>query len=356
MPTISSSLPGVEALLSAWQAGWIRWMMLNVVLLESLLLYYYSAYCLLLSIYIYIYITITIYYTECVDSLSILFPHILTTTDSYVHSIHSIIFYTTMHYSPIDSPSRQLVFDLARDLERVRIHSFELKKVKAYERRSFYENLEQIDRDREAEHYAALDHVARQHDKVREEAQDTLNQHLREVEAEHRRKEEEARKERERIERERAEEARRQQEEAARQEAERKAKEDARKRADEYAEKVRKAEKENNDRRERERLEEENRKHEKEQQDIARRHAESTQKAQAERQKQGGVRGLTDQESNVHKRYLDLHQHLKKFREYMRNEGKSNPSFKQNMGDMRRTITKCCGQLREGKGANIGQV
>ncbi|OJI90831.1 hypothetical protein ASPTUDRAFT_114620 [Aspergillus tubingensis CBS 134.48] len=222
--------------------------------------------------------------------------------------------------SQMDSPSRQLVLDLARDLEQLRMHNTELKKVKAYERRSFYENLDRIDSELEAQHNAALDKAAALHDRVLVEAEETLRAHQRAVEEELRRREEEARKEAERIEREKAEKLRREQEEAARQNRKRQ-------------EETRKAE-----------------------QEASQRQAEAAQKAQAERQRQVGGARLTDEEIKIQARYVELHQHLKKFRQYLKNEAKTNAIVKQNMGDMRRTIKKCVGQLREGKGANKTQL
>ncbi|PWY83051.1 GLE1-domain-containing protein [Aspergillus sclerotioniger CBS 115572] len=223
--------------------------------------------------------------------------------------------------SQLDSPSRQLVLDLARDLEQLRVHNTELKKVKAYERRSFYENLDRIDSEREAQHNAALDKAAALHDQVLEEAEETLRAHQRAVEEENRRKEEEARKEAERIEREKAERLRREQEEAARQEK--------RKRQAE----AQKAE-----------------------QEASQRQAEAAQKAQTERQRQVGGSRLNEAEIKTQARYVELHQHLKQFRQYLKNEAKTNDIVKQNMGDLRRTIKKCVGQLREGTGANQVQL
>ncbi|PWY81419.1 GLE1-domain-containing protein [Aspergillus eucalypticola CBS 122712] len=225
--------------------------------------------------------------------------------------------------SQMDSPSRQLVLDLARDLEQLRVHNTELKKVKAYERRSFYENLDRIDSELEAQHNAALDKAAALHDRVLVEAEETLRAHQRAVEEELRRREEEARKEAERIEREKAEKLRREQEEAARREAERRAAEEAKKKAEEEAERKKKAAQE--------------------------------EEARKERRQVGGAR-LTDEEIKIQARYVELHQHLKKFRQYLKNEAKTNAVVKQNMGDMRRTIKKCVGQLREGKGANKTQL
>ncbi|PLN83803.1 GLE1-domain-containing protein [Aspergillus taichungensis] len=260
----------------------------------------------------------------------------------------------------LDSPSKQLIFELAKDLEELRIHNAELKKVKTYERRSFYENLDRIDSELEAQHNAALDKVAAQREQVLQEAEETLRDHQRAVEEELRQKEEEARQEAERKEKERQEKLRREQEEAARREAERKAAEDAKKKAEQEAEQKRKAAQEEKERSERERLEDENQKRQaaaqKAEQDAARVRDEAAKKAAAERQKQVGGARLTPEEIKIQARYVELHQHLKKFRQYMKDESKTNPVVKENMGDMRRSIKKCVGQLREGKGTNKGQL
>ncbi|CBF88029.1 hypothetical protein AN1157.2 [Aspergillus nidulans FGSC A4] len=215
-----------------------------------------------------------------------------------------------------DSPSRQLMLELTRDLEQLRVHNSELKKVKAYERRSFYESLDRADSELEAQHNAALDKVAARHEQVLEEAEETLRAYQRAVEEEARRKQEEARKEAERKERERAEKLRKEQE-LARMKAEREA---ALKAAEE-----------------------------------AKRKAAEEMERQKNQKQLGGGR-LSEEEIKTHQRYVELHQHLKKFRQYLRDQGKLNPIIKQNMGDMRRSIKKCVGQLREGKGVNKNQT
>lgn len=265
-----------------------------------------------------------------------------------------------VHVPPLDSPSKQLMLDLTRDLEQVKLFNTELKKVYAYERKTYYENLDRIDREVEAVHTTALDEVAAFHDRIREEAEATLKEHNRAEEEERRRKEEEARKERERIEREKAEKDRREKEEAARLEAERKAKEEAKKKAEEDAERARRAvqqEKERKDREEKERVEVENRKQEEEvkkAQQAAQQAAE--QQARAQQQQKLGAGRLTAQEVSVQERYAALHQTLKEMRRNLRNVGKENPVVKKAMGDMRRSIKKCVGQLRDGKGTNKKQV
>ncbi|KAJ5450000.1 uncharacterized protein N7458_006449 [Penicillium daleae] len=258
-----------------------------------------------------------------------------------------------------DSPSKQLILDLARDLENVSIFNADLKKVRAYERKAFYDNLDRIDREREAVHTAALDEAAACHNRVREEAEATLREYIRVEEEKRRQQEEAARKEKERIERiqrEKAEQLRRQQEEAARAEAERKAKEEAAKKAAEEAERTRKAaleEKERQERLDRERAEAE--KH-KQAEDAKKAQLEAEQKAKAQEMRKVGASGLTPEEACIHARYVELHKSLKQLREWLQGVVKSNPEAKKAMGDMRRSIKKCVGQLRDGKGANKAQT
>lgn len=263
-----------------------------------------------------------------------------------------------VNYPPqLDSPSKQLMLDLVKDLEELRLHNSELKKVKAYERRSFYETLDRIDHEREIQHNAAIDRVAALQGQRREEAEETLRDHLRAEQEERRRKEEEARREKERLEREEAEKSRREQEEAVRKEAERKAQEEATKKAAEEAERARKTAQEEQKQREQE---EEKRKHEAEakkaEQDAAQLQEIAQRQKQAEKQKQMGGGRQTAEENTAQLRYVELHQHLKSFRQYLKEQAKASPAVKQCMGDMRRSIKKSVGQLREGKGANKTQV
>ncbi|KAK2782018.1 hypothetical protein FQN52_001242 [Onygenales sp. PD_12] len=265
-------------------------------------------------------------------------------------------------YSPRapDSPSRQLMLDLAKDLEQVRLHNTELKKVRAYERRSFYENLDRLDREREEVHNAALSAAAAKRDALRHEAEQTLQRHLVAEEEERRRKAEEQRRQRERLEREKAERERKEREEAARLEAERRTQEEEKRRKAEEAERVRRAQEEEKEKRERERAALEKKKKDEE---LAKIKQEETRVKEAEDKKKqaaqltastaattaaatiDGAARRTPQQIAEHKRYLELHQHLKKFRRYMVDETKTNPVLKQHMGDMRRTIKKCVGQL-----------
>jgi nucleoporin GLE1 len=246
--------------------------------------------------------------------------------------------------------------ELTRDLEQVRIHNAEVIKVKAYERKSFYENLDRLEREREEEHNAGLTAAAARHEEVRREAEDTLKEYFRQLEEERLRKEEEERRERERLEKERAEKERREREEAERREAEKRAKEEAARKKAEEEERARKAAEDEKQRKENERVEQENKRQEEERQRLAK---EETERRAAEEKKQrleklrelGGGR-RTAQEVAEQRRYVELHQHLKKFRKYMMDQTKNNPTLKQHMGDMRRKIKKCVGQLTEVKGSN----
>ncbi|KAK2760744.1 hypothetical protein FQN54_001980 [Arachnomyces sp. PD_36] len=251
-----------------------------------------------------------------------------------------------------DSPSRQLIQELTRDLEQVRIHNAELKQVRAYERKSFYEKLDRIEREREAEHNAGLAAAAARHEEVRREAEETLKEHLRQVEEERQRKEEAERRERERIAREKAEKERREREEAERIAAAKRAQEEAARKKAEEEERARKAAEEEKQRKENERIEQEKKKQDEERQRLQ--NEEAARKAADEKKKSRALGGAhrTPQEIAEQQRYVELHQHLKKFRKYMTDLTKSNPTLKQHMGDMRRTIKKCVGQLTEAKGAN----
>lgn len=53
-----------------------------------------------------------------------------------------------------------------------------------------------------------------------------------------------------------------------------------------------------------------------------------------------------------HQRYLVIHDRLKELRRFLVEESTRNPALKEKMGDARRTIRKCVGQLTEGKSVN----
>ena len=285
----------------------------------------------------------------------------------------------------VDSPSRQLVHDLAQDLEKVHLHTRQLKRVKAYQRTSFYEHLDRVDQQCQAEHYAALDRAALRHDQVREEAESALRDHIRleeekweaevsrleherierEKAAIRRRERENARRkaqeEAERIEREKKEKA--ELEEKARQERERLAKEaeeeETQRRLDEMKKKMKQQAEEEEKRRKAEKaVKAEEAATAAEAEVVKKADQEQQEKAQEQQKQQQGAkhRGQTDEEARVHDRYRQLHQQLKKFRAYLVDQAKTNKILKQTMGDARRAITKCVGQIREGPGANRGQA
>ncbi|KAF9243027.1 hypothetical protein DTO013E5_2560 [Penicillium roqueforti] len=264
------------------------------------------------------------------------------------------------HVPPLDSPSKQLMLDLVRDLEQVKIFDADLKKVHEYERKTFYENLDRIDREREAVHTAALDQAAAFHDRVREEAETTLKDHLLAEEEERLQKEEAIRKEQERIEREKTEKARREREAAARVEAERQAKEQAEKKAQEEADKkaaaletARKAANEEKLRKEREEADAQKLKQD---EDARKVQEQADLKAYSQQQQKIGGGNLSAEDIRVQKRYVELHKTLKDMRKWLKDMGQSQSNLKATMGNLRRSIKKSVGQLRAGTGANKQQI
>lgn len=257
----------------------------------------------------------------------------------------------------LDSPSRQLVYDLAKDLEAIRLHHEDLKRVYSYQAQAQEEEEDEIDRAHQEFYYAAIEKTYDYYDGHRREAEIVLQEHLREEEEkERRRQEEEERRrqaEKERLERERKEreEAARKREEEARREAERIAREEEerRKKAEAEAKAIKAAEEEKT-RRQKEEAEEKERQRQAE-----------LQRAEEEEKKRrtlGGAQGVTQEELEEQEKYLELHKYLKELRKFVVAEGKKNPTLKSTIGDYRRGITKCIGQLREGQGtaANKGQV
>lgn len=255
---------------------------------------------------------------------------------------------------PTDSPSRQLIQDLTKDLQAIRLHHEDLKRVYDYRTQSFTAQQDEIDRNHQEVYYAAIDKAYDYYDEHRREAEVVLQEHLREEEEKRRRKEEEQRRrkaEQERLERERIEreEAEKKRQEEARREAERRAQEEEKRRLAAEAEaKARKAAEEKA-LRERQEAEEKERQ----------RQADLQKAEEAEKRRQSlGAEIHTVQDIEEHKRYLALHKYLKELRKYVITEGKKNQKLKDTIGDYRRTIIKCIGQLREGQGAaaNKGQV
>ncbi|QKX55946.1 uncharacterized protein TRUGW13939_03045 [Talaromyces rugulosus] len=256
---------------------------------------------------------------------------------------------------PTDSPSRQLIHDLTKDLQAIRLHHEDLKRVYDYRTQSFTAEQDEIDRNHQEVYYAAIDKAYDYYDEHRREAEVVLQDHLREEEEKRRRKEEEERRrkaEQERLERERIEreEAERKRQEEARREAEQRAQEEEKRRLTAEAEaKARKAAEEDKAVRERQEAEEKERQ----------RQADLQKAEETEKQRQTlGANINTEQEIKEHEQYLELHKYLKELRKYVVAEGKKDQTLKNTIGDHRRAIIKCIGQLREGQGAiaNKGQV
>jgi nucleoporin GLE1 len=243
----------------------------------------------------------------------------------------------------LDSPSRQLL----RELRLLQIR----------DRHSFYERLEEQDRNLAREHNAGLASAAAKHNRIRRDAEEVLRKYHVEVERQRKQEEEERRRKEETIER-----KRREREEAERRgvEAERARAEEARRTAAEAKAKAEAAE--------RGLLEIKTREEEleRQKQESLRKAKEASvaeeakARAEKEREQNATATPLRPQTAPVsqaekeaeQKRYLEIHQYLKKFRAFMRDETKKNQALKARMGDMRRAIRKCVGQLTDVKGQN----
>lgn len=249
----------------------------------------------------------------------------------------------------LDSPTKQLLLELTQDMEKVKLFDKEIKLVREFKQKAYYEELDRIDKERKEVHYAALDEAAVFHERVRMEAETVLQEHilaeeqelLRKVEAEHR--------EIERIAHERAVKLKREQEEAARLEAERK-------KAEEEAERVHRAEQEKKEQEEKQKREQEAAEKLAKEEEARKARLSREEKARFEKHAAVGAQYLSAEELQTHEKYLALHKKLKEFRVWMRDIGKQYPAVKQVMGEMRRAIKKSVGQLRAGKGANTTQV
>ena len=254
-----------------------------------------------------------------------------------------------------DSPSRQLLWELAR--------------LALAEQEESYERLDKASQERGQVLKCALDDAAARHDKVRKDAEAERDRLIRQEkaqkEAERHQQEElerEAEAEREKAERRRAAEradAAKRAERAATQEREA---EEARlkadiQRRDAQAAKAKQEEKEAAARR---KADEERKAKEAV---IAAAAARSVPKAQPAlsitKQPTASMpqpTSLDHEREKEHQRYLEIHKTLKELRRFMVQQAKQNPQLKAAMGDMRRGLRKSVGQLREGRAANTKQV
>ncbi|KAL8727813.1 MAG: hypothetical protein Q9166_005805 [cf. Caloplaca sp. 2 TL-2023] len=242
-----------------------------------------------------------------------------------------------------DSPSRQLLWELAR--------------LALDEQQQSIERLDRESKEREAIHKSALAAAIAKHDKVRKDAEAERDRLIQQDEA---RRQDELRQEDERrhVERrrviERAE-ALRRAEQAATQEREA---EEARIKAEKdrrHAEAA-KAKKDEQEATDRKKAAEEHKAREAALAAAARSTPQTQPVQVTPKQPTTNTSQSTVQDPEremEHQRYLVIHKSLKELRKSMDQQAKQNPALKGRMGDMRREIRKSMGQLREGKGANV---
>ena len=265
----------------------------------------------------------------------------------------------------LDSPSRQLL----EELGRLQISSQE----------TFYARLDRESSEREAAHRSALAAAAAEHDRIRRAAEIEREKLQLRIQAERERRDREERKaledERHALEKERREKAENEVEERRRdleneqatKAAEKKAA-DARKAADAAIVEARLA-------KEKREAEAATKAKEKVEADILTAEAEKRAKEKAVE----ALKGQNKSESSTaltpinrpllqqttqnqsqrvaeFQRYLEIHQKLKGLRKFLTETAKKDASLKTQVGDMRRSIRKCVGQLTEGKNSNRAPV
>ncbi|KZF26476.1 GLE1-domain-containing protein [Xylona heveae TC161] len=262
--------------------------------------------------------------------------------------------------SATDSPSRQLLLELGR--------------IRSDANDSFYSRLDEETLTLEAAHRAALVAAAAEHERVRQSAEIAREQFELELERQRRIQEESERRELERRRREKAERDLRELEEQKRRLDEFHRAEAEKRRVEEEIKAKERAEEERRRREEQERVEAARRREaeeaeaRKKAQDAAaaaQAKAEEARRAAAVPQAKpiqapvapqpsapAGLRRSIAEKNAVHQQYAQLHRRLKELRSFMVQQSKQNPVLKKNMGDMRREIKKCVGQLTEGKGTN----
>lgn len=254
--------------------------------------------------------------------------------------------------SAADSPSKQLLYELSQ----LCISTQE----------NFYARLDRESKELEAVHHDALAAAAAQHDRVRQNAVEEWEKIELQLQAERLIREEEDRKELERIRQEKADreiaEKRREIEIAKNAELEAKRLAEARKAVD-VAASAAKAEKERQDAEAAEaaktaRLLKETLDADKRAKDdalLAQNKAIDQldlPKSQTPLASQSNTHTRIPHIEAEHQRYVEVHRNLKYLRKFMMAEAQKQPAFKQRMGDLRREIKKCIGQLIEGKGVN----
>lgn len=259
---------------------------------------------------------------------------------------------TSPYKNASDSPSRQLLYELSR------------LGITAQE--NFYARLDKESREREALHKDALAAAAVAHERIRRGAEIEREKLELQLQAERRRRDEEDQRELELRRRERAEreiaEKKQAIERARLAELEEKRAADARK-AEAAAAEEKKRIREERDAEVARRLKEAQAKKE-EAEKRAKKDAKDatsrTEKANklitpASQPSYPRVASNPEREEE-HQRFIAIHRNLKQLRKFLTSESSKFPQVKQQMGEMRRELKKCVGQLTEGKGANRGPV
>lgn len=252
---------------------------------------------------------------------------------------------------------------------KMQLHTSELQKVRAFNRQSYYEGLEAWSQERTEADIAAIEAANARHESVRHDAEALLDKYYQEqAEEERRKKAEEERIEKERQAREKAERERREREEAKRraqlqrEEEAAAAKKAAEEKAKADAEEARRKERDETAAREKaeqdratQQAAEKAAADKKARDDKAAQDQQATAQAQATAARaQVSSSGTTPEILAEHKRYLDIHANLKKFRREFMVHAKADPTLKSHVGDMRRAIRTSVGQLTDSKekGAN----
>jgi nucleoporin GLE1 len=252
---------------------------------------------------------------------------------------------------------------------KMQLHTTELQKVRAFNRQSYYEGLEAWTQERTEADLAAIDAASARHEAVRRDAEAELRRYWEQREAEEARKRaEEERLEKERLAREKAEQERRDREEAERQlkiQREKEAaaaKKAAEEKAKADAEEARRKEREETAARQKADQEKASREaaekaaaDQKARDDATAQQQQAAAQAQATAAKaQVAAGGVAPELLADHKRYLDIHANLKRFRKEFMEHAKTDPRLKPLIGNMRRAIRTSVGQLTDSKerGAN----
>lgn len=253
-----------------------------------------------------------------------------------------------------DSASKQLLYELGQ----LRITTQE----------DFYARLDRENHEREVAHRAALAAAAAEHDRVRHSAEVEREKLELQIEAERRRREDEDRKELDRKRHEKTlreiEDKRREIERAKTAELEEQRANQVRQAEADAAERRRQQDKDKRDAEAARRLAEEQAAEAKAKATVvvAQKALEAQQaEAQNAARKPAPVQGVlataqttsrNPEKESEQQRYREIHHRLKDLRKFMATSAKQNPTLKKRMGDMRREIKKCVGQLTDGKGVN----